>query len=460
MAARQDQTLQIALIVFAIFTVVLAGFTYWSAKQAGDADQALTAMREEKNTADTKANNTQVQNEELRKLLGFDQFAEYDTVVAPQSKTDLDRMLGTMAEEKRNYRDGLQLVYAENQQLSTAQAGDKEKLKQLEAKLAEVEAGHQAQIARLEADKAKIEQAAAAERNQFAQARAQLDAKQKELAAQIAKQTDDFEKEKAELMAARDAAQEEANKRQQTINTFIDDRAQEEFSFEVADGKITYVNQANNTVWIDLGAADALRQQVTFSVFDTADTDAGKAEKKGSIEVVRMLGPHMAEARVTDDDARNPILPGDFIYSQVWNVGKPQHFALTGLIDLDGDGRSDLQLAKDMIDLNGGIVDAAPNPETGEQEGQMSLDTRYMVFGERSDKTNDTALRKTWDDMHGEANALGVQLISVTDFINQMGYKPQDRAVNMGSGGNSRDFRPRPAPASGDLRPRVNYSAP
>lgn len=460
MAARQDQTLQIALIVFAIFTVVLAGFTYYFAKQAGDTHQALAAMQEEKNTAQTRANNTQVQNEELRKLIGFDQFAEYDAVVAPQSKTDLDRMLSTMAEEKRNYRDGLQLIYEENQQLATAQAGDKQKLKDLETKLAEVEAGHQAQIARLEADKAKIEQAAAAERNQFAQARGALDAKQKELAAQIAEQTKKFDAERANLVAARDTAQEESRKRQQTIDRLIETQAKDEFSFEVADGKVTYVNQANNTVWINLGAADALRQQVTFSVYDTEDTDAGKAEKKGSIEVVRMLGPHMAECRVTDDDPRAPILPGDHIYSHVWNIGRPQHFALTGLIDLDGDGRSDLQLAKDLIELNGGIVDAAPNPETGEQEGEISPETRYMVFGERSERTNDAPLRKTWDDMHSEASAMGVEKISVTDFINQMGYKPQDRSVNLGTNVNSRDFRPRPAPASGDLRPRVDYSAP
>ena len=107
-----------------------------------------------------------------------------------------------------------------------------------------------------------------------------------------------------------------------------------------------------------LGTADSLRRQVTFSVFDADLHDAAKSKKKGSIEVTRLLSDHMAEARITKDDPKNPILTGDNIYSQIWHRGKKLHFALTGLIDIDGDGQSDLQLARDLIELNGGIVDA------------------------------------------------------------------------------------------------------
>ena len=76
----------------------------------------------------------------------------------------------------------------------------------------------------------------------------------------------------------------------------------------------------------------------------------------------------MAEARVTEDDATNPILTGDRIYSQVWQPGKKLHFALTGLIDLDGDTRSDMQLARELIELNGGVVDAYVADEGGRRQ--------------------------------------------------------------------------------------------
>lgn len=457
MAARQDQTLQIALIIFAILLVVFAAFTYYFYKQSSDVNQQLTAMQSERDEERRRAGNLQNDKETLLLKLGFEQFADND-VVQKQIEEDLDRMAGTMVKEKRNYRDALQLVYQENQQLAASQGVDKEKMKDLEVKLQEVEAGHQAQIARLEADKKKIEQEAASERNQFTKARAELDANKKALAEQIAKQTTAFEQERTQLVQARDEAESEVRQRQKTIDRLKELRKEEEFSFEIADGKINWVNQANNTVWINIGSGDALRKQVTFSVYDSENTDAGKADKKGAIEVVRMLGEHMAECRVMDDDPRNPILPGDYIYSPAWHQGRPQHFALTGLIDLDGDGRGDLQLAKDLIQLNGGVVDAAPNQETGEQEGELTIDTRYMVYGERSEKTNEAALRKTWDDMHDRANALGVELISMTDFINQMGYRREDRSISLGENANEQDFRPRAAPARGDLRPRSDYS--
>ena len=134
-------------------------------------------------------------------------------------------------------------------------------------------------------------------------------------------------------------------------------------------------------MWINLGTADSLRRQVTFSVYDADQHDAAKATKKGSIEVTRLLGEHMAEARITEDDPTNPILTGDNIYSQVWHRGKKLHFALTGFIDFDGDGQSDMQLARDLIELNGGVVDAYLNDD-GTVEGEITANTRYLVLGD------------------------------------------------------------------------------
>ena len=67
------------------------------------------------------------------------------------------------------------------------------------------------------------------------------------------------------------------------------ERAQGAESFEIPDGVISWVNQ-NGTVWINLGSADALRPQVTFSIYDAALRDPAKAEKKGSSRSEVMRG--------------------------------------------------------------------------------------------------------------------------------------------------------------------------
>ena len=174
-------------------------------------------------------------------------------------------------------------------------------------------------------------------------------------------------------------------KLEHAIANLIEKRKDEPGSFEVADGRISWVNQ-NGTVWINLGTADSLRRQVTFSVFDADLHDAAKASKKGSIEVTRLLGDHMAEARITNDDPTNPILTGDNIYSQIWHRGKKLHFALTGVIDIDGDGQSDMQLARDLIELNGGVVDAYLDDD-GKVQGEITANTRYLVSGEAPEKS-------------------------------------------------------------------------
>ena len=127
--------------------------------------------------------------------------------------------------------------------------------------------------------------------------------------------------------------------------------------FDVPDGEIRWVNQRTGTVWINLGRADALQRQVTFSVYPADITDLTAGGKKASIEVTQILGDHLAEARMFDDKLVDPIMPGDKIYTPVWSPGEKRHFALAGFMDLDGDGRSDLQTVMDIITMNGGVVD-------------------------------------------------------------------------------------------------------
>jgi hypothetical protein len=196
-------------------------------------------------------------------------------------------------------------------------------------------------------------------------------------------------------------------------------------------------------VWIDLGSADSLRRQITFKVYDESDHDPVKAGEKGSIEVTRILGDHLAEARITDDDPRNPILTRDQIYSSVWHRGKKLRFALTGFIDIDGDDRSDLQLARDLIELNGGVVDAYLDDD-GKVQGEITVNTRYLVLGAFPESTSQTKLRPGWQSMTEAAQTNGVETITLDKFLNQIGYAPDDRLVRLGTSARSADFPPEP----------------
>ena len=60
------------------------------------------------------------------------------------------------------------------------------------------------------------------------------------------------------------------------------------------------------------------------------ETNPVKAEKKGTIEVVRIIEAHLAEARIMDDDPSKPIMPGDQLFSAAWRPGHAEHFALVG----------------------------------------------------------------------------------------------------------------------------------
>lgn len=461
MAARQDQTLQIALIVFAILLVISLGFVWyfhstWSTEYAR-AEQLATDNAQKQ----TQLNKFLDERNKFLTMIGSgkpenDYVGPQDATADAVDKQFAVDMQRTGDQSIKNYRKAVEVLFNKLNESNATLVSSKDQLKNLEAKLKEVEAGHQGQVTQYKAQIAKVQQEAAEQRAQFDAAREALKQSQDKLATDLSTVTTQFDQERATLNDKIATQQGEINKRDRTIEDYKTRVQQENPTFEVPDGRIKWVNQGNSTVWIDLGPADALRRQVTFSVYDTEDNDAQKAKKKGKIEVIRMLGDHMAEARVTEDDPRNPILPGDFIYSPVWHQGKPQHFAFTGKIDLNDDGRQDLELAKELISINGGVVDAFPN-EDGSQQGEINVNTRYLVVGEYPEGTDEGTLRDTWIRMHDDAKSSGTELITLTDFMNLMGYKPEDRTIGLTGPSRAENFRPRPDAKSSDLRPRAPY---
>lgn len=463
MPARQDQTLQIFLIILIFLSLVLMVATYLGWRSYSEANQRAASLQNQLNDEKTRTSNQQVELEDLREMMGFgrnDNTADVKTAF----KNDMDKMGAGIADaETRSYRKVLEVVFLEGQKSAANEADLKQKLNDRTKELQAVQSQKEAQLLKFEEAMKKAQAEAAEERNRFDADRKQLETTKAELQKTLEQQRANYEKQITDRDAQIKSLTDKVTKLERDV---VDLRAQirdEPGNFEVADGRISWVNQ-NGTVWINLGTADALRRQVSFSVYDADQHDADKTSRKGSIEVTRLLGEHLAEARITEETPTNPIMTGDRIYSQVWHRGKKLRFALTGFIDFDGDGKSDADLARELIELNDGIVDAYVTPE-GKIVGEITAKTHYLVRGDLPELATQTALQQAYNDMTREATALGVRTISIHDFLNQMGYAPRDRTVPLEEP-TAVDFpaRPRsgnaPTPTSTRFRPRAPQRTP
>lgn len=434
MAARQDQSQTITIVVCSILILVLAIVAYLTWSSAKQEFARAEELQAQKTQAENAARQKVQEAEAMLTMLGLDAGATF-AEVQERYEEDKKQFMSTFEEGTQTYRNALDYVYTENAKIAQQENEAKKQVKSLEQQLVALEAEKNKQIEAAQSEANEAKQDLAGERARFQRERDNIDRQKKQLAQTLADKEAEFNQRLAEARAAQSQAEDSLTKAERSRATLLAERKQETPSSEVADGQVTYVNQATQTAWIDLGEADSLRRQVTFSVFDSALSDAAKAEKKGSLEVTRLLGDHIAEVKITSDDPRNPILPGDRIYSQVWQRGKALRFGLTGLIDIDGDGISDLQRAKDLIALNGAMVDVSLE-EDGTVDGEMTVNTRYLVLGDSPDQPSKAVYRDGYQQMSREANNLGVDTITLAEFLNRMGYKPAEETVRF-SGGSS-----------------------
>ncbi len=337
-------------------------------------------------------------------------------------------------EEKRYYRPVLEYLHGvineKNEQLIQAQV----QLQQLKTKNETLEAVKDPQIAE---HKQAAESAAAdlaEERNKFNQMRAQL-TQQKE---QLASAVDQSKKEhETAVQAVRTELADTEQKLGRAVRMYgVVKRERDgmiDESFETAQGEIRWVNQRNRTVWVNLGRADGLDRRTTFSVYDAEATGVDGEGKKGSIEITEILGEHLAEGRIIEDVISNPIQPGDLVHTPVWSPGSRKHFVLAGFIDIDGDGVSDREQVRRLIELNGGVVDA-PMDAQGQRTGEVTVQTRYMVIGKRPDASSSPEMIQDFSAIESKAQEFHIEQISLDELLRRMGWKNTAPALQDGVG--------------------------
>jgi hypothetical protein len=447
MAARQDQTLVIVNILCIVLFLAFAVLAYVGLKGRSDARQELTGVRTQLSGAEQRARTLLDEVAQMRGMMGFGD----DNISAVTEGFDADKKAYSAGEDPTtSYRTMLKETHALLQSTEASEAAAKAEIADLTVRLKAVETEADLRIKEAEKARSDAQTAAADQLNQFNRDRESLESTKRELLTTLDQQKNAYETSIQQLEEQVKQFQEEVDKLKKTIVGLQDRLKPADSSFDVADGNIIWVNQGG-MAWIDLGRADALRELVTFSVFDADEHDTARSAQKGTIEVTMVLNDHQAEARITSVDPRNPMKKGDRIYSPAWQRGKPLHVALTGIIDVDGDRQSDVQLVRDLVALNGGVVDAYVGDD-GKVEGVMSVNTRYLIRGRLPEGVVWADHLAGWQELNKEAVSLGVQIVSLDQFLDQMGYVPDSRTVRLGEGAAARDFPPQQyseTPASG-----------
>ncbi|MEM9411575.1 MAG: hypothetical protein AAGA30_10705, partial [Planctomycetota bacterium] len=195
-------------------------------------------------------------------------------------------------------------------------------------------------------------------------------------------------------------------------------------NFDVNDGTIVRVSRSNNMVFLDIGRADGLRTNQTFSVYDKLVNNYEKNQEKAKIEVIRITGPHTADARITEEDPVEPITRFDKVVTPTWDPGFNVPIAVAGFIDLDKDGNSDRLRFIRMIENNGGKV-VAQHDEEGNVTGEIDSATRYLVMGDPPELNptgaSNSGIYSAIRELEDQAKANTVTIIDIRKMLNWMG---------------------------------------
>jgi hypothetical protein len=433
--ARENQGLQIALIVFVMLTILLGATTYWFFKNEEDALTKATQYQTEAGQQKKNAETKDEENTDLRNKIGVGKSEDISAIFIE----DMKKHGGAYAEEERLYRKLLEKLSLALEEKNAELAKANESIQSWKDKYTTREQSKQPQLDEFEKRAAKVAEELKSEQTKFATERkrytedtagmqASLDAARTDSKNAIAKvegklkdRQSDFDKLQGQYKIKADA-----------LNSVT------AATFDAPEGEVRWVNQRNGAVWINLGRADGLARQISFAVYPSDITNYTTSSKKASIEVIQILGDHLAEARVTDDSPNNPIMPGDKLNTPLWNPGDRKHFALTGFIDIDGDNVSDLQTVIDLVTMNGGVVDCYLN-DKGEVVGEMTPRTRFLVRGFSPDEKGVPALLKGDTDMQNIAERLGIQKMLLPDLLEQAGWKSGSHVVRYDHA-NPKDF--------------------
>jgi hypothetical protein len=464
MAARENQGLQIALIVFVMLTIMLSVTTFLFFRNYQNEQQKAKAEGDRAADVTQKMSVLESERSAYVKYIGFPETEKKETIDAAYEKDFANSVvlgLAALPDNEKNYRKLIENYEALTKSLHVQLAKKDEDLRLAKATFEKKQTEFDAEKTKLTKDKDETIASYMKEREAItAQIKVLTETKNKLIA-------EKEEKDKA-LEDLKGQTDSQINKLNETIGKqetsiqqlkIVNNEVTGEYNANAApDGRVVWVNSREGTALINLGSADNLRKRITFSVYDPDTTDvsalqsvqadksdrtkvktpASAAVTKGSIEVINITDRHLAECRILQHSPSNPIIPGDVIFTPVWQPGQQDHFALVGKLDIDGDDEDDARRVQELILINGGAIDT-----------EINVQTRYLVVGkveEGSSKLDEN------NKLLNDAKKFGIQHIKLSQFMEMMGYstKAAEGVIKPGEG----MTYPRPGEPTAKFRPR------
>jgi hypothetical protein len=234
-------------------------------------------------------------------------------------------------------------------------------------------------------------------------------------------------------------------------------------------GKIVKVNFQNREVVINIGSSAGVKPETAFNVFGAGPKDQAEGLFKGSVEVVRVLGPNTSLARITSmydaqggeimlndpvkgrisREADNPLKDGDLLF----NLAFGTRVAIAGNVNWSGytadtpaEQMRNLNEFMHILRRQGVKIDAYLDMTDGKLKGTLSAKTRFLIRGDNlgpgaDGKVSDEAkkLNAAIDAVRAEAIEKGLFIISPDNFASVIGYRRPRSANDIDI---SHDFRP------------------
>jgi len=449
MAASKPTAVHFSLIFFVMLTLICGVMAYLNFKDLGEANVKLDQAQKDSQRDSAAVRKLDEELQALKKLIGNEQ-----EEVGLDNKTP-NTVIGATELDIKTHAEVLAEPTIKNTLIKISG-----QLNQTKSQLAQEQAAKNALEAQFLALKGELDKVV--DEHKKARDGSEKDLadnqkiKEEEIGAKD-QQITALQKENEEILIELDQLRETDAKKIKDLETknntyasLIDtlrsrlDQVQK-VSFEKPDGVVRTVDNSTGVVWINLGEADRLPKGLTFSVYRKSHQGIGRGGEDiiGAIEVTKILGPHLSEARIVEDDIYQPISPADPIYTPLWGVGRPETFAISGIIDLDGDGKSDMDLLRRVIENANAKIDNEVT-ENGERLGNgLTVHTKFLVLGEspniddaKTDEQRDKMqeLLAKMKEISEEARLKAVRVIGINDFLSYIGYKPQRRLHVPGSG--------------------------
>lgn len=308
-------------------------------------------------------------------------------------------------------------------------------------KSAELVKVKEAELAKLKEEFVKAQKAIAGAKDdkseQFLQATKELEARATKIE-ELTKETEKIKEELEKKIEKLTKDKKDLEVKYQTIQVKI--APIDLLAHDSPKGKILSLDRTGAVAYINLGSADNVRPQLTFSVFGVSASGKADKARKAALEVVNVLEPHMSMARISDvvNPNRDPVLTGDLLFNPSWSPTLKQHIAVAGLIDLTGDGTdSSLEFMRNLERQNI-VVDAyldMRDPQLAFR-GKMSYKTNYLVLGEIPEfgaadvlNKNDPRVERTKEvlnklsEIQNEAGRLGITIVPARRFMTLIGYR-------------------------------------